>query len=75
MHTITVAIALKYFDDSYRNILLCGSMDRLSFIVDLDRDEQIVVQKFQDHAKYINNQRVAMILSHFNVLFHQPGMW
>lgn len=37
-----------------RNLLLCGSMDRLSFLLDLDSPDNPLVQKFHDHAKYVH---------------------
>lgn len=36
-----------------RNLLLCGSMDRLAFLVDLDRPDDPVVQRFEDHSKWV----------------------
>lgn len=38
---------------SYSNLLLCGSMDMCSFILDLSMPEDPLVQKFQDHHKYV----------------------
>ena len=36
-----------------RNLLLCGSMDRSAFILDLQLVEDPLVQKFTHHSKYI----------------------
>ena len=36
-----------------RNLVLCGSMDRLAFILDLNQDEDMLLQKFEDHSKYV----------------------
>ena len=38
----------------FRNLLLCGSMDRTSFLVDLDKpEEDPLIQKFEDHSKLV----------------------
>ena len=38
---------------SCRNLVVCGSMDRLAFILDLSKaDEDMIVQKFESHTKY-----------------------
>ena len=34
-----------------RNLILCGSMDCQSFILDVSKPEDIMVQKFEDHSK------------------------
>ena len=36
-----------------RNLILCGSMDRQSFILDCSQCEVKVVQRFEKHEKYV----------------------
>lgn len=51
------------FHPTKRNLVLCGSMDRTAFILDLftkeeeEEEEQeggVIVQSFTDHTKYSN---------------------
>lgn len=36
-----------------RNLVLCGSMDRSAFILDLSLTEGMLLQKFENHSKYM----------------------
>ena len=37
----------------HRNMILCGSMDRQAFILDLNNPKNLLVQKFENHSKYV----------------------
>ena len=50
--TDTSCIYLNMF---YRNLVLCGSMDRQAFIIDLDQTDDLLLQKFENHTKYVSS--------------------
>ena len=56
--SLSLSLALFFLSRSlslslFRNLVLCGSMDRLVFILDLSKpDDSMMVQKFESHSKY-----------------------
>lgn len=47
------AVLAINFHPTKRNLLLGGSMDRTAFLLDLDRTDNTLVKKFQNHTKYV----------------------
>ena len=39
----------------FRNLVLCGSMDHQTFILDLSKtDDDLLLQRFKVHTKYVH---------------------
>ncbi|XP_064383453.1 WD repeat-containing protein 5B-like [Halichondria panicea] len=47
------AILALDFHPTQRNLLVCGTMDRLAHIVDIDNLDEPVLQSFENHTKYV----------------------
>lgn len=45
------AILSLDFHPIQRNLLLCGSMDQSSFVIDIELPDNPLIQKFNDHTK------------------------
>jgi COMPASS component SWD3 len=53
-HTICKGAVLSLdFHPIKENLLLCGSMDHTSFIINVDQPTNPLVQMFTDHTKYV----------------------